>query len=287
MPNLELTPLVEVSSFRQIALGTWRVAKDPSVYGSLSIEMDAALDYVDRWREATGKKLTVSHLMAKAVGLVLAEMPDANAIIRYHRIYLRKNVDVFFQVTMQDPETGAIDLSGLTVRQADTRSMEEIVDAFQRAADRVRRGQDEEKEQTRKTFKRMPGWLTGWVLDAMSFLLFTLNLDLRWAGLPRDPFGSCMVTNIGSLGLEEAYVPLVPYSRVPLLLAIGAVKKVPVVDEATDEVRVARVMKIFATFDHRILDGAHAARMSRRLHAIFADPEAAFGPIPQAAAASA
>ena len=34
-----------------------------------------------------------------------------------------------------------------------------------------------------------------------------------------------MVTNVGVLGLEEAHVPLVPYSRVPLLLALGAIRE--------------------------------------------------------------
>ena len=282
MPNIDLTLKRDVSSFRMIAIGTWKTAKDPSVYGSLAIDVDPALAYVDRFREATGQKITLTHLMAKAVGLALAEMPDANAILRFNRIYLRKDVDVFFQVMMTDPETGQIDLSGLTIRQADQKSMPAIVEEFRAVAEKVRAGKDQEKEQTRQTFKRLPGFLVGWVLDLIGTLLYTFNLNLRSLGLPRDPFGSVMVTNIGSLGLEEAYVPLVPYSRVPLLLAMGGVKKVPVVDEQTDAIRVARVMRVFATFDHRILDGAHAAKMAATLQRVFADPDTHFGPVPAA-----
>ncbi|MCO4745573.1 MAG: 2-oxo acid dehydrogenase subunit E2 [Proteobacteria bacterium] len=282
MPNTELTLKRDLSSFRQIALGTWKTTKDPSVYGSLSLEVDDALAYIQAFRDKTGVPLTLTHLMAKAVGVVLAEMPDANAILRFHRVYLRKDVDVFFQVMMTDPETGQIDLSGLTIRKADTKSLVDIATEFRRVAEKVRAGKDEEKEQTRKTFKLMPGWLVGWVLDTIGLLLYTFNLDLRKLGLPRDPFGSVMVTNIGSLGLEEAYVPLVPYSRVPLLIAMGAVKKVPLVDEETDAIRIGKVMRVFATFDHRLLDGAHAAKMSKTLKRMFADPETHFGPIPDA-----
>ncbi|HMV67363.1 MAG TPA: 2-oxo acid dehydrogenase subunit E2 [Myxococcota bacterium] len=280
MSNLPLVPKAHLSSFRKIAIGTWRDAGDPSVYGSLELRVDETLRYIDAFRAHTGKRLTLTHLMAKAVGLVLADMPDANAILRFQRIYLRQTVDVFFQVAMEDPETGQIDLSGLVVRDADKRSLAEIVDDFEAAAARVRAGRDAEKEQTRRSFKAMPGFLAGYVLDLLSFLLFTLNLDLRWAGLPRDPFGSAMVTNVGSLGLEEAYVPLVPYSRVPLLIAVGAVKKVPVVTD-DDRVEIARVMRLFATFDHRILDGSHAARMARTLHRVFADPWGSFDPVPR------
>lgn len=276
MPNVALERKVSVSSFRKIAIGTWRTAKDPSVYGAIEIEMDETLRYLEAFRAATGRHLTVTHLVAAAVGRVLEAMPDANAILRFNRIYLRGSVDVFFQVAMSDPESGQIDLSGVTLRGVNTLSMLEIVDTFEAAADKVRAGRDEDKEQTRRTLKRLPGWLVGYVLDTISFLSYTLNLDLSWAGLPRDPFGSVMVTNVGSLGLEEAYVPLVPYSRVPLLVAIGALKRVPVV-RGHDRIEAATVMKLFATFDHRILDGAHASGMARSLEATFADPWSSFG----------
>src|SRR5687768_13962449 len=108
MPNLVLEPKRDLSSFRKIAIGTWRDAKDPSVYGSIALEMDETLAYVEAFRAATGKRLTVTHLLASAVGKVLAAMPDANAVLRFGRIWLRKDVAVFFQVAMQDPETGQI-----------------------------------------------------------------------------------------------------------------------------------------------------------------------------------
>ena len=45
------------------------------------------------------------------MGMVLHEMPDANAILRFNRIYLREDIGVFFQVAMEDPQTGELDLS--------------------------------------------------------------------------------------------------------------------------------------------------------------------------------
>lgn len=276
MPNITLVRKESVSSFRQIAIGTWRTTRDPSVYGAIAIEMDETLRYLEAFKARTGKRITVSHLMAKAIGKVLVALPDANAILRFDRIYLRQSADVFFQVAMQDPQTGQVDLSGLTIRGADHKPMAEIVDEFERVAGKVRAGKDAEKESTRRTFQRLPGWLVGPVLDLVSFLTYTLNLDLSFLGLPKDPFGSAMVTNVGSLGLEEAYVPLVPYSKVPLLVAVGALKRVAVVREG-DRIEAATVMKLFATFDHRVLDGAHAAKMASTLQAVFADPWTHFG----------
>ena len=88
-----------------------------------------------------------------------------------------------------------------------------------------------------------------------------------------------MITNVGALGLEEAYVPLVPYSRVPLLIAMGAVKDAPVIEDG--KLTIAKTMRLCATFDHRLLDGAHAAAMARTVRAWMEDPFGHFDPIPR------
>lgn len=285
MPNLRLEKKQNLSSFRRIAIGTWTTAKDPTVYGCLRLRADKALAYLEEFRRRTGKRLTLSHMMAKAVALALVDTPDANAILRFNRIYLRKDVGVFFQVAMEDAKTGEIDLSGATVFDAHLKPLEAIVDEFQARVDKVKKGQDKELEGTRSTFKKIPFFFLNTFLDLLSFFSYTLNLDLRWAGVPRDPFGSAMVTNIGSLGLEEAYVPLVPYSRVPLLVALGAVQEEAVVEDS--KVVAGKVLRCFATFDHRVLDGVHAARMCNTLRKVFEDPEKGFGPLPAVTAATA
>lgn len=279
MPNLRLREKDNLSSFRRIALGTWKTVGDPSVYGTIKLRAEKVVAYIDAFRAITGKKLTITHVMAKAVALVLAEMPDANAILRRHRIYLRQDIGVFFQVAMEDPVTKEVDLSGTTIFDAHDKSLEQIHDEFSKRVSMVKKGKDKELEGTRSTFKKIPYRLLGWFLDLLGYLSFELNLDLKWAGVPRDPFGSAMVTNIGSLGLEEAYVPLVPYSHVPLLIAVGTVQDEAVVEGGV--VVPGKVLRACATFDHRVLDGMHAAHMAKVITRIFADPEGTLGPLPK------
>lgn len=283
MPNLALEKKDNLSSFRRIAIGTWKTAYDPSVYGSLTLRMEKALQYRDEFREKTGRRVTLTHMMARAVAGVLEVMPDANAILRWNRIYVRKDIGVFFQVALKDVDTGEIDLSGATVKDANEKSLLEVFDEFKATVDKVRSGNDKELEGTRSTFKKIPFFLLNRIINTLGFLLYTLNLDLRFLGVPQDAFGSVMVTNIGSLGLEEAYVPLVPYSRVPLLIAMGEVCRSPIVRD--EEIVIEDTMRVFCTFDHRILDGSHAAKMSKTLRAWFEDPYEHFGPIPDAESA--
>lgn len=288
MPNLELRRKDDVSSFRKIAIGTWRTAYDPQVYGSMELRMDEAQRYLRQFRERTGRRLTISHLMAKAVAAALEACPDANAVLRFNRIYLRKRIGVFFQVVMTDEGEDKIDLSGATLYDVEKKSLVEICDEFDEKIRKVRARQDEALEGTRGLFLKIPYLLLNLFLRVLSFFSFTLNLDLRRLGVPNDPFGSAMVTNVGSLGLDIAYVPVVPYSRVPLLLAVGAVKRKPIVVD--EKVEVANVMMVNATFDHRIIDGFHAAVLSRVLQAWIERPFEHFdrldGPAPDSQAMS-
>jgi pyruvate dehydrogenase E2 component (dihydrolipoamide acetyltransferase) len=216
--------------------------------------------------------------MCKAMGGVYRKMPDANAILRFGRIYLRERVGVFFQAVIEDSVTGEYDLSGLTIHDPERKSLVEIVDEFETRVEKVRTGKDRELEQSRSIFKRLPILLLRPVLDFMGFVSFGLNFDLRRFGIPKDPFGSLMITNIGTLGIDEAYVPLVPYSRVPLLIAMGAVQEVPVVKDGA--IVVGKVMRLNVTFDHRVLDGAHAAIMARTLQDYFSNPFERFDTLP-------
>jgi pyruvate/2-oxoglutarate dehydrogenase complex dihydrolipoamide acyltransferase (E2) component len=261
MPNLDLVRKDDVSSFRKIALGTWQDAYDPSVYGTIELRMDEAVRYLEEFRVTTGKKLTISHMMAKAAAEVLKQTPDANAILRWNRVYLRKRIGIFFQVLLTDEGADKVDLSGATVYDPEQKSLAQIYDEFNDKVMAVRTRKDPALEKTRATFLGIPYLMLNLVLKVVAFLSYTLNLDLP--GMPKDPFGSMMITNIGSLGLETAYVPLVPYSRVPILLAIGAVKEQPLVENG--QIVVGKIMKVNATFDHRFIDGFHAAAMSRIL----------------------
>lgn len=279
MGNLELIRKKNPSIFRRIAIGTWRTAYDPSAYGAMTLRMEEAAEYIEAFRRHTGRKLTVTHMIGRAVGELLAKHPDANAILRGHRIYLRKQIAVFFQTAMKDPVTGELDLSGVTIHDPHKKTLVEIVDEFEKHVAQVRARKDKDLEQTRGLMARMPGWMVGRMLNLTAWLGYDLNLKLP--GVPRDAFGSVMVTNIGSLGLEEAYAPLVPYSRVPILLALGEIEDVPVVEDG--KLVPAKQMKICATFDHRVLDGAHAAAMAKMLRDWFEHPFEHFDPVPRLA----
>jgi len=272
--SLELTKTEGGSVFRKIAMGSWRTARDPSVYGLIEIDVSQALRFLADEQKNTKTKLSISHLVGKAVAKVLHERPEINGLIRFSRIYQRKHVDLFYQVNIpgdaSDPVGKAL-LSGEVVRQAENLSVVQIGEELDRKAQVIRSGGKGELTSSIQTMKLIPWSLVRWALNISSFLTYDLKLNLSWAGLARDPFGSVMITNVGSLGIDVAWAPLVAYSRVPLLLTVGAIQSRPWVVEGRVEVRP--IMRIGITFDHRFMDGIHASVMSRSFQRYLAEPE--------------
>ncbi len=274
MPHLELTKKDKVASFRKLAIGTWSTTYDPTVYGTLTVRMDKAMDYIEKFREVTGKRLTVTQLVTKACAEALRRCPDANALLRFNKIYLRKHVNISVLVVQTDEGEGKVDLTAAKIEDADQKSLEQIVDEMNETIEKVRHRKDVALEKGKGTVQMIPFMLMNAFLKLIGLLMYTFNLDLSWAGMPRDAFGSLTVTNVGSLGLETAYVPLVPYTHVPIFVAPGMVKDVPVVDDG--KVVPGKGMNINASFDHRFIDGYHASVLSKTLREMMENPFESF-----------
>jgi pyruvate dehydrogenase E2 component (dihydrolipoamide acetyltransferase) len=274
---MQLTKSKGGSLFRKIAMGSWWTAGDPSVYGIVEIDMAPALEWMQNKEQQSGVRLSISHLMGKAMAILLQERPEINGIIKRRRIYLRKHVDLFFQVNVPGKGADAISkatLSGVTVRKAETLTTLEIAQVLNDKALSLKTTGEGELSKSVKQVTWVPWWAMKFVLNFFSSLNYDFNFPMQLLGLTKDPFGSVMITNIGALGGELALAPLVPYTRVPILIAMGEIQPRPwVVDQ---EVVVRPVMKVGVTFDHRFMDGTHAAAMSRKLKECFQNPEIYF-----------
>ncbi len=261
MPNVELKR-AKLNTWRKIALGSWHSAGDPSVYGVIDFNVAKVVEHQKQWSARNGgaKAPNYTALVSKAAANTLHKYPDLNGLIRWGRIYLRKSVAVFLQAAVD--EAGK-ELSGFVVFDAENKTIEQFVDEIASKGRAVREDRDPAFKKAKANFKVIPAFLMRYVLNFTSFLLYTLNLDMRWAGLPKDPFGSIMVTSIGSLGVEEAFAPLVSYSRVPVLLAVGTVRDRAVVIDG--KIVIAPILKVCVTFDHRFVDGVYGSKMIKEL----------------------
>jgi len=266
--NVPLMPAKKMSSWRKIALGTWSGPGDPSVYGSTDLPIENVLNYIEKESQRTGERITITHFMGKVFAYLLKNHPELNSMIRMGRIYPRKEVSVFYQVA--NDQLGE-DLSGALIRNTDQKPLHEIARELNSSVKQVRNGEEKIYSRGKKVMHFIPGIFSRLFLSVIEFISYTLNIWSPLLGVPKDGFGSLMITNIGSLGLDMAYAPLVPYSRVPVLVVLGAVKDQPIVENG--EIKIKKFLKVCITFDHRVIDGVHGARMFQTLLKIMDHPE--------------
>jgi pyruvate dehydrogenase E2 component (dihydrolipoamide acetyltransferase) len=258
-------------AWRRVALSTWRRGDDPTIYGWIDIEASALQAYVKRLRETSGAKVTVTHVIGKAIALAFAAHPECNGVVSMGRFKRRDSVDVFFQVALD----GGRDLSGAKVVGADRLGVPDIARALDAQATRIRESKDTALQKSQSIMKRVPPAVLAPVLRLSEALMYDAGLDLSALGIPFDPFGTVMVTNVGVFGIDHGFAPLLPIARIPALLTVGAIHDAVV--PVNGEPAVRPVLTIGGTFDHRVIDGYGVGKLATVLRRVLTNPEAELG----------
>lgn len=206
----------------------------------------------------------LTHVIGRAVALGLREVPAFNARVVFGRVVPHRRVDVGFAVDIRS----GFDLAPAVVRDADLLPTVRIAERLAELARTVRAGEDRGFSFSNRLVRVAPWWTMRPMLAGAG--LWAGGLGRPALGQPGSPLGHAFISNIGGLGLDEAYLAPVPLARVPLYLAIGAVRDRPVALDGSVVVRPTVLLT--ATADHRLVDGAHAGALVAWFRTVLADP---------------
>jgi len=230
--------------------------------------MAGALAYLEQVRSETGTHVTVTHLVTKGLALAFSQFPQLNGIVARGRIMLRDSIDIFLQVSTE----GGTDLAGVKIAAVDQKSVVEIAREAEERVSKLRAHRDENVERTKSLVNRMPLLFLGPFMRAIAYLIYDLDLDLSRFGVVKDEFGSAMVSNAGTLGVSAAMAPLLPFSRTPAVMLVGAVEDRVVAVNGAPAVRP--MLTVGVTFDHRFMDGYQGGEMIKIFRGYLEDPAA-------------
>ena len=264
------------SSWRRIAPLVWGNPGDPSIYGIIDVDITKALPYLERRGRESGSKLTLTHLVTMAVALTFRRYPECNAYVRWGRIYQRRDVDLFVLVatnaaTNAQQRDRAADLTGVRLPTTDTMSLDSIAAELQRRVSQLKSGRDAAIGPLKTALRTFPSPIARFGLQLVTWLQYGLNLDLSWLGVPRDTFGSAIISSMGMFGIKYGFAPLVPSMRLSCLIGIGRAEERAVVVDGSVVVRT--ILPLTATLDHRVIDGYQAGRFATTLTEFLTDPE--------------
>jgi pyruvate dehydrogenase E2 component (dihydrolipoamide acetyltransferase) len=258
----------------RIAAATWRAPSSGLLYGRVELDAGAALDYVRELSAATGARVTVTHLVGKAVGAALVSAPDLNARVVLGRLRRLPSVDVSFVVSTR--EGG--DLSSVRVRAIDGTPLTEVARLLTARAVPVREGDDADFGRSTALVERIPYPLTRPLIWAAGFVQSGLGWSVPSLGLKGDGFGGAMVSSVAAFGVEQGFAALVPLTRVGAVVLVGAVTDRPVAKDG--EVVIRPMLDLGVTLDHRLVDGAQLGPAIAALRRVVEHPVEALGQVP-------
>jgi pyruvate dehydrogenase E2 component (dihydrolipoamide acetyltransferase) len=222
--------------------------------------------WLEEVRATTGQKVTMTHLVGKAVAMALAKAPGLNGRIVWGRYEAFDSVNITYLVALEDGK----DLAKVKIDNLDKRPVTEVARVLGDAAQKLRKGEDAAFEKSKGLLRVLPTWLLRPILWLTGWLTGSLGVELKGLGLERFPFGSCIITSVGMLGIDEAFAPFTPFARVPLLILVGAVRDVPAVQDG--KLIVQTQVTVTATVDHRFVDGMQLGTLAKIMRDVIENP---------------
>jgi pyruvate dehydrogenase E2 component (dihydrolipoamide acetyltransferase) len=244
-----LSHAYRLSGWRRVAGLIWDAPSDPQIYGSIEIDATAAIAFM-RQVNATGAHLTPTHLVGRAVGHALAEVPSLNVRLVGERAIPRESIDVFFITATR----AGHDPSGVKLRNIDVKSARDVALELASESQRLRDGDDPGLARAKRRLESLPRPLARAALRLAAWAAGDRGWRVPALGIEPSPFGSAIVSSIGMFGLPMGFAPIAWMYRVPLLVLVAEIAERAVAIEGCVQSRP--VLPISVTVDHRYVDAA-------------------------------
>lgn len=254
------------TDWRKTASAIYHKPKDSKVFGSVEIDVTDLEKFVNQKRKQ-GLKITLTHIFTLAVARAIkSDVPELNCYVNRGNIIERKQVDAMVSVLVNDTE-----MSSVRINNADQLNLTQIAEQLTLGIKEIRSGLESGTMQMKSKVARIPWPFRHWIINLIKWLTVHLGISISSIGLNSDNFGSFVITNIGSLGLDSGYPSLFPISNVAMVFVLGGVSKKPVV--INDKIEIRRMISLSATLDHRIVDGIHGGKLFKVLKEFARNPE--------------
>lgn len=255
----------KLRGWRKIANAMWGPPTDPQIYGAIEIDATAMLRFIDGCK-SLGHKITPTHLVGRAIALMLRDVPELNVRIVGTDVIQRDSADVFFIAAVE----GGRELSGVKIERLEHKDVVDLAAELSDRAAKMRRGEDPDLGKGKGLLDALPLPLLRAALKLTGYVTSDLDKSFPALGLKRSPFGSAIVSSVGMFGIPMGFAPIAHAERVPLLVLVGVVTEKPVVIDGKIEIR--SMLPITATIDHRFVDGWHIARAMRTFRSYLESP---------------
>jgi hypothetical protein len=255
------------SPWRITSTAIYKAPVDGRTYGTYEIDITETLAYIEK-RKKEGIRITLTQMFSAALGRALKyDVPDLNCYIKRGKFIPRPDVMVFISVYMKETK----EMDGFLICQAGDKTVSMISEEMQKRVERTRKGHGDKSTQNKHVLAKLPWPFRNWLFRFIKWYTMDMGFPIKAFNLTPNSFGSAMITNIGTHGLQFGFAALFPASNIPIVVIMGKYEDKPVVRDG--EVVIRKILPVAGTFDHRIVDGSQGGRLASAIVKYFADPE--------------
>ncbi len=252
------------NEWRKVASAMYTKPVDSKVLGSVEIDVTDLEKYISEKRKQ-GLKITPTHIFTLIFARGLkTEVPELNSYVRRGKIVAKDTVDAMISVLLQGEE-----MSSVKVPSAEKMNLEDIAKYLQANIQETRSGKENKAMRKKGMLAKIP-----WPFRRMVYKiikLITINWGLSIGDISASNYGSFVIANIGTIGLDVGYPALFPSSNVAIVITLGSIRKKALV--INDEIVIRRVMTLGAALDHRVVDASHGGKLFRYTRQMVKRPE--------------
>lgn len=253
------------NDWRKVAAAIYKKPTDGKIFGAAELDVTDLENFIAKKRKE-GLKITLTHIFALIISRGIREIPELNCYARRGKIILRDQVDAMVSVLIADSE-----MSSVRVENADKLNLTQIAEVLSEGIKNARAGDENKTMQMKSVIGKIPWPLRTWLFNILKTLAINWGIPIRKAGLHDRAFGSFVLTNIGSIGLDMGFPAMFPISNVSFVFVMGGVYKKPVV--INDKIVIRKIMSISSAMDHRTADAVHGGKLFRHIKRMIREPE--------------
>jgi hypothetical protein len=256
-----------LNSFRgKVQLATWNDSGDPTVKGSMEIDMEIIDAIIDEFNSRTvGSRLTHTAVFAKALGEGLAFSGKMNGKIAFGKFVPSDSVDIILSVDIDGDNVAPTYVKGCNLLK-----ISEINEIIKTDVRLLKAGKHEQFNNIINIGRCLPSFIIQPIYRFSAWLSYDCGMHVPLVKLSPDHFGYGVLTNLMSFDIKDFHVPLSPTTKTVFTATMNTPFLKPVVFES--EIKIRKIMNFNIVFDHRFADGSEASKIVRRIKEVLSNP---------------
>ena len=252
---------------KKINYTSWTNNYDPQTYTTIKLDITKIIPYLKKKSEEINVHLTPTIFSIKLMSIILKKYPEVYGYIKFGRYDIKEGVDICCLVEVGDGK----ELANTTITNCEKKNFVQITQELISSVKLLRERKNKDQNFKMKIFSSfIPTFFTGPFTHTFSYLS-SIGIRIDALGLKRFEFGSCVITSLGKLDIDDSYAPIPPLTFAPILLTLCSKYEVNKRDEE-GKIETKTYLRMNFTGDYRFFEPKTVAAIMKDIHLIGEDP---------------